>query len=255
MPRSGSRSDLIVAGLGLARNAALRPWCFLGRGLGGVAVVRRADRRRQKVERDPLVVLIFGPVGTVAVTAGRALIVVPLIAVVATIATRAIATVTAVAPLTLVAARAIVIVAAPLLLFALLLVGSLEHVLVAVALVGVVIVTRPRALLFKASPAFAENPEIMIGELQIIFGLHAVTGELGVTRHALVLFEQLRGIATLAVILPVTRLTAHSLGTLPAATAPAAAALSIIDQNAYFPTKAEACPFGLREQTGAYAPA
>ena len=72
----------------------------------------------------------------------------------------------------------------------------------------------------------------MVGELQIIFGLNPIAGELHVARHALILFKQLRGIAALAVVLPVARLTAtHALGPLPTATAPAAAAtLSIIDQ-------------------------
>jgi hypothetical protein len=69
----------------------------------------------------------------------------------------------------------------------------------------------------------------MVGELQIIFGLHPVAGELHVARHALIFFEQLRGIAALAVVLPVARLSAHALGPLPAAAAPAAT-LSIIDQ-------------------------
>jgi hypothetical protein len=72
----------------------------------------------------------------------------------------------------------------------------------------------------------------MVCELQEIFSLDPVAGQLGVARHALIFFEQLRGIASLAIVLPVTRLAAtHTLGPLPAATAPAAAAtLSIIDQ-------------------------
>jgi hypothetical protein len=68
--------------------------------------------------------------------------------------------------------------------------------------------------------------------LQIIFGLHAVAGELGVTRQALVLFEELRRIAALAIVLTVTRLPAEITSTttaLATATAPAAA-LSLIDQ-------------------------
>jgi hypothetical protein len=74
----------------------------------------------------------------------------------------------------------------------------------------------------------------MVGELQKIFGLHAVAGELGVTRHALIFFEQLRGITTLAIVLAIAAgLTAHSLGTLPAAAAPAAT-LTIIDQMPTF---------------------
>ena len=75
----------------------------------------------------------------------------------------------------------------------------------------------------------------MIGELQKIFGLHPVAGELGVTCHALIFFEQLRGVAALAIVLAITTgLTTHSLGTLPAAAAPAATTLSIIDQMPTF---------------------
>jgi hypothetical protein len=69
----------------------------------------------------------------------------------------------------------------------------------------------------------------MIGELQIIFGLDAVARELRVARHALVFLEQLGGIAALAIVLPVARLSAEVLTSLPPATAPAAA-LTIVDQ-------------------------
>ena len=43
----------------------------------------------------------------------------------------------------------------------------------------------------------------MVGELEIIFGLDAVAGELRVARHALVFLEQLRGIAALAIVLAI----------------------------------------------------
>ena len=128
------------------------------------------------------------------------------------------------------APRTVVIIAtALLLLLALALVGGLEHFLVAV--LGIVVVAlATRILLLEPGPALAQDAEIMVRELQIILGLHAVAGQLGVARHALVLFEQLRGVAALAIVLPVARLaTAHSLGPLPAAAAPAAA-LTIIDQ-------------------------
>ena len=69
----------------------------------------------------------------------------------------------------------------------------------------------------------------MVRELEIIFGLDAVARELRVTRHALVFFEQLGGIAALAIVLPVARLSAEVLAPLSPAAAPAAA-LSIIDQ-------------------------
>ena len=71
----------------------------------------------------------------------------------------------------------------------------------------------------------------MIRELEIIFGLDAVARELRIARHAFVFFEQLGGIAALAIVLPVARLSAAEVPTpaLPTTTAPAAA-LTIIDQ-------------------------
>jgi len=71
----------------------------------------------------------------------------------------------------------------------------------------------------------------MIRELQIIFGLDAIAPELRVARHALVFFEQLRGVATLAIVLAVAiRPAARILGPLTPAAATAATLLSIIDQ-------------------------
>jgi hypothetical protein len=70
----------------------------------------------------------------------------------------------------------------------------------------------------------------MVCELQIIFGLDAVAGKLGVARHALVLFEQLGGIATLAIVLPIARLPATEVLAPALSPAAPAAALSIIDQ-------------------------
>jgi len=69
----------------------------------------------------------------------------------------------------------------------------------------------------------------VVGELQIIFGLHAITRKLRLARHALVFLEQLRGVPALAIVLPVPRLAAEALAPLSPATAPAAA-LTIIDQ-------------------------
>jgi hypothetical protein len=80
----------------------------------------------------------------------------------------------------------------------------------------------------------------VIRELQIIFGLDTVARKLCVARHALVLFEQLGGIAALAIILAVARLSAEVPASLPSTAAPAAA-LTIIDQ---MPTslRSVACP-------------
>ena len=70
----------------------------------------------------------------------------------------------------------------------------------------------------------------MVGELEIIFALDAVAGELRVARHALVLFEQLRRVAALPVVLAIASgLSPEVLAPLSPTAAPAAA-LSIIDQ-------------------------
>jgi hypothetical protein len=136
-----------------------------------------------------------------------------------------------VAPRTIATAEAL---AAILPLFALWLVvggfsvAGLDQI-VALVLVAVVIAVAPLVLVLEARAALAQHAEIMIGELQIIFGLHAVAGELRVARHALVFFEELRGIAPLAIVLPVPRLSAEVLTPLPPAAA-SAAALTIVDQ-------------------------
>ena len=109
-----------------------------------------------------------------------------------------------------------------------LLVGSLHHLVVAV-LVGTAVVPALAALLVEPRAAFAEHAEIMFGELQVIFALHAVAAKLRVARHVLVLLEQLRGIAALPAVLAVARLPPDVRGPLPA-TAATAAALSVVDQ-------------------------
>jgi hypothetical protein len=69
----------------------------------------------------------------------------------------------------------------------------------------------------------------VVGELEVIFGLDAIARELRVARHALVFFEQLGGVAALAVVLPIAALAAEVLAPLSPAAA-TAAALTIVDQ-------------------------
>jgi hypothetical protein len=70
----------------------------------------------------------------------------------------------------------------------------------------------------------------MVGILQIIFGLHPVTRKLRVPRQRLVFLKQLRGIATLAIVLAIAPgLPPEILGPLPTTSA-TAAVLSIVDQ-------------------------
>jgi hypothetical protein len=70
----------------------------------------------------------------------------------------------------------------------------------------------------------------MVGKLEPVFGLDAVAGELRVARHALVLFEQLGGIAALAIVLAIAGLTATDVRAPLSSAAAPAAALTIIDQ-------------------------
>ena len=99
------------------------------------------------------------------------------------------------------------------------------------AFVVVLVATAALVLLLEARAAVFEHAEIMIRELEIIFGLDAVAGELHVARQRLVFFEQLGGIAALAIVLAIAvRTTGHTLGTLSTATA-TAAALTIVDQE------------------------
>jgi len=69
----------------------------------------------------------------------------------------------------------------------------------------------------------------MVRILEKIFGLHAVARKLCIARHAFVFFEQLSGVAALATVLTVPRLSAGVRAPLSTAAAPAAA-LSIVDQ-------------------------
>ena len=123
---------------------------------------------------------------------------------------------------------------------------------IAFAIVVVIIVdafTAGAALLVIFGAAFAQHPEIMVRELQPIFGLDAVTGELRIARQALVFLEQLRRIATLTLVAGVaaTAVARHSWGTLSTAAATAATVLlTIVDQRVCpcgtGAVRAESCP-------------
>ena len=115
---------------------------------------------------------------------------------------------------------------------------AVEAFAIAIAIVVIVVIDilAPRAALFvEPRAAFAEHAEIMVGELEIIFGLNAVTRKLGIARHALVFLEQLRRIATLPIVAGVAAaVTRHSLGTLSTTAATATSAvLTIIDQKSW----------------------
>ncbi|MGZ2412310.1 hypothetical protein ACUXST_001739 [Sphingomonas sp. F9_3S_D5_B_2] len=154
----------------------------------------------------------------------------PVVAIVARLAFTArlpVFTILAVAPRLAVVAILPIIPILPVVAIILLIVGCVEHLLVAILVVEIVVARA--ALVLEPRTALAEHAEIVIGILEVIFGLHAVAGELCIARHALVLLKELGGVATLAIVLPISRLTAEILTSLASTTAPAAV-LTIIDQ-------------------------
>jgi hypothetical protein len=124
-----------------------------------------------------------------------------------------------------------------LLLQGLIVVAALVVIAFAVIIITVVVdsLAARAALLVELGAAFTEHAEIMIGELQPIFGLHAVASLLRIAREALVFLEQLRRIATLALVTGIAPaiVARHSLGTLLSTTTATAtdAVLTIIDQR------------------------
>jgi len=120
---------------------------------------------------------------------------------------------------------------------------ALLFLLDAIALVAILIVgmggiifpPRSRLLLLEAGAALAQYPEIVIGELEIIFGVDPITLHLGIARESLVFFEELGRVAASAIIDPVAAIlaairTIWPRRTLSPATAATAAVLPIIDQ-------------------------
>jgi hypothetical protein len=71
----------------------------------------------------------------------------------------------------------------------------------------------------------------MVGELQKIFGLHAIARKLSVAGESLVFLMKLGGIAARAVVLPIGLIGYITGGTRPASTAATAAVLTIVDQT------------------------
>jgi hypothetical protein len=238
--KSGCRSDLVVTfGRTRSARAAARTTRFLFGGFRRFRLVA-ADRRREDIERNGLAAPVHGPLGLGGLAPGTIITVVTGTALLTIVTdTALLAGTTLVA---LVAARPVAAVeplAAVLPLRAILAIlaivgrsffARLDQFILALILVDVVIaLTALLVLILEARTAFAQHAEIVIGELQIIFGLDTVTRQLGITRHALVFLKKLRGIAALPIVLPISRLSAEILAPLPTTAAPAAA-LSIVDQ-------------------------
>ncbi len=103
-----------------------------------------------------------------------------------------------------------------------------------IAVFELVVRATPRLIFFEPRTGFGEHAEIMIRELQIIFGVDAVALHLGVARQRLVFFEQLgrvaaRPIVNAIAVFGTTPRIATTLRALPATTA-TAAGLTIVDQ-------------------------
>jgi hypothetical protein len=111
-------------------------------------------------------------------------------------------------------------------LVAIVAVGGHDVVLILV-LVGCVIVATG-ALLLEAGAVLVEDPEIMLGELQPIFGLHAVALKLRIAGERLVLLQELRRVAARAGVLAVADVRRLVRRTRSAATAAATAAVLTI---------------------------
>jgi hypothetical protein len=129
-------------------------------------------------------------------------------------------------------ARAFFLAVPAILAFAALLEAVLAFLLVVHVLAEIVAARRRRALLVETAAALAQHAEIMIRELQIIFGVDAIALRLRVAREALIFFEQLGGIAAGAVVDAIATILAAGLtiARLLTATAATTAVLTIIYQ-------------------------
>ena len=88
------------------------------------------------------------------------------------------------------------------------------------------------ALILEARARLVQNPEIVIRELEIIFGGDPVPGHLRVAREILVLLMKLLGIATRTIVDAVALVRPPRIALRPlAATAATATVLTIIDQR------------------------
>jgi len=209
-----SRRDVVAVGRARSAGAAPRLAGLLFLGIL-CAFLLATDGRREDIERDGLAAAVRARLAILVVARLFGL----LFFRIARTALAAAAVETLVAVTTVVALLA---------LFAgTLLLAGFDHIVVTVVVIDILAALTP--LIFEARAALAQHAEIVIGELQIIFGLYAVAGKLRVARHVLVLLEKLRGIAPLTIVLAVTRLSAEILSPLAPAAAPAAT-LSIVDQ-------------------------
>jgi len=203
---SGGRDLVFTLGRARRTSAAARTARRLVLGFGGFRFVT-ADSRWKHIERDRLAAarpsaVTFGILARLTI-------------------------VTLLAPRTPLAIEALTAIGALRALVGSGFFARLDELLVTFVLVDLVLT--PGTLFIEARAILAEHAEIMVRILKKIFGLDAVARKLRVARHALVFFEQLGGVAALAIVLTVPRLSAEVRAPLSTAAAPATA-LSIVDQ-------------------------
>jgi hypothetical protein len=104
---------------------------------------------------------------------------------------------------------------------------------VAIAVQAIIVIALAAARVGLAIPIIAEQPEIMFGILQIIFGGHAVAGLLRITRQRPIFFQQLGGVAALAIVEPraIIVATSHLLRARATVAATPTPALVVSDQD------------------------
>ena len=85
-------------------------------------------------------------------------------------------------------------------------IAGIVAVVIAVEAVLVIVVVPAEALLLLLLPSaiIRQHTEIMIGELQIIFRIHPIARQLRIAGQVAIFFQQLRSIATRAIINSVT---------------------------------------------------
>jgi hypothetical protein len=105
----------------------------------------------------------------------------------------------------------------------------LELALVIAELVLIAIVAA-RALLVLLRARVGDDAEIVVRELQVLFGLHPVAVQGGVVRQLLVLFQHLRRVAARAAVDPVA-LVAPALATIVAAAAAIVVPIVVVQGN------------------------
>jgi len=109
-----------------------------------------------------------------------------------------------------------------------------DGVTVTIAVQAIIIITVAAAARVRlAITIIAKQPKIMFGILQIIFGGHAITGLLRITRQRPVFFQQLSGVAALAIVEPraIIVATSHLLRAWAIVAATPTPALVVSDQD------------------------